>query len=347
MFLILTGYFSDRIEEKIKPAILLTICRGGLFLLIAILLNSSFKRNIIFFICLLNFISGIANEFVQSLLSPLPKVFLDENELGIGLSLCSATLQIGEFLGLIVGSILTINLASISFINSLSFFLESILYFSIFVRIKKLELKANLKIEKVDINIKNIIKIVINVLNKKKILIINFSLLNILLASIIPYLTIFLNKFPKLIPLGLKFSIFLVFLNISMSFFFIVGTNFSVKLSAHIKGLTMIEFIAGFLLYLFLLLKIITLFYIFTCLMYFILGIINPCIAKKVLKSTNSGISTVQGVFNTFLNIGSVFGSLMINLLSTISIELGSYFVFLVVTIYFFLYLKEYKIAKR
>ena len=351
MFLVFTGYFSDKTPEKVKPVILLTVFKGILFLLIAVLLGVSINLNIIILICFLNFVSGIANEFAQSLLSPLPKVFLKEDELDVGLSLCSATLQLGNFFGQIIGSVLVlyISLAYISVINSLSFFFESILYISVFTLLTKLEFKSNLKVKKIKINIKNLVKIVTNVLKKKdiSILIINFSLLNILLASIVPYLTIFLNRFPKLIPLGLKFSIFLVIVNISISVFFIIGTHFSVKLREHINGLTMAGFIAGFLVYFSLFLKVMNLSLIFIVLTYFIVGMINPYIAKKILMSTDNGISTVQGVFNTFLNIGSVFGSLIINLLSTFSVKFGCYFVFLIVAIYFiiyiFIYLKGYK----
>ena len=339
MFLIVTGYFSDKTKEKIRPSIVLTLFRGGLFLIIASILGNSLNITTIAIICVLNFISGIANEFIQSLLSPLPKVFLDEREMDVGLSLCSATVQIGNFLGQVIGSVLTVylSLSIISTINSFSFFLESILYISIFTVVEKMEYKSRLKIKEIDVNLKNVYKIVTKVLKKKEIfnLVVNFSLLNVLLASIIPFLTIYLNKFPRLIPARLKFSVFLVIVNTSISVCFILGTRLSAKLSGHIKELTMLGFLLGFGIYLSFLLKCVPFSLLLIISIYFVLGIINPYIAKKILMSTDNGISTVQGVFNTFLNIGSVFGSLIINLLSTYSINLGCYFVFLIVVIYF------------
>lgn len=330
---LITGSVADNTKDKRDKIVLCAFLRGGLYLLVSLLLLRKGSLTILAAIACINLISDIVGKYSNGLTFPFVKFMVGEDELDEVQGIFGGTQQIVSIVANFLGALLLtwFSFSLLGVFNSLIFIAVGCIYLSMKQGLGAIE-ETHLQVE-TEVNVKNVLtkmKDSLRLLIKQKdffLVVLQLACINASLVLIIPVSTIFIKNNPQLILSTISFSI--AFLQGTISVGMIIGSLFLVKRvrKLDIKLFVFSGFISSLVICVGLFFKIWALIAIGGLFVGISVDISSPKMTVLMLNSLpTKDIATISGGVNSILVVGSLLASIILTAVSAGSNYMYSFY---------------------
>lgn len=248
LFSIITGSIADMSQHRVKKIIQSGFVRGGIYVLVGILIGFKPSLNILAAIALLNFISDIIGKYTNGLWSPFIPYLVDRQDIeeaqGLNGGLAQIVSLFAQFFGAYLLGIFSYRV--LAFINSGAFFLTMFIVLTMYTELKKIE-ETKLQKQAQTISVKTTwkqIRLSMKELIQHRhlfILLMLFGLANGLLTVLSPMFSLWFAENKEMLIRDFAFSIALV--NGTISVGAMLGAFLGIKIYKRVELLDMCRLI--------------------------------------------------------------------------------------------------------
>ncbi|WP_412988701.1 MFS transporter [Pediococcus siamensis] len=316
------GFMADRMNNKIRWIVRIAFIRFLLYVGVCLMVLNGRSLIILVMVTSINLISDCFGKMSESLYTPIFPTIIREDQIEEASGINSAITQTVSAIANLVGATLLIwfSFSELAFINALTFLIVGLIIVSIKTKLKQAETKVI--VEKSDfsgfvVEIKESLQLIYKTGLSKAI--IDFSLINFLIAPLITLIAIYISKNPAMYSGNYSFEIASITVAISAGMIF--GNTIGVKLFAKATFIRLSVFCTVFITLLFcsLFQKMLFITVILTFVVHLIIGTIEPKFSAQVIKYTpRNKLSLISGGINTLLFLSSSISMIVIPFMATL-----------------------------